>query len=52
MVNPTDISFVYNGLCPLSVRIIETLIAEKGLKNISNYIKTIGVPTTTPPADE
>jgi len=52
MANPTDISFVYNGLCPLSVKIIETLIAEKGIKNISSYIKTIGVPVTIPPQDE
>lgn len=52
MSKPNDISYVYNGLRPLSVSIIETLIAEKGLKNITNYIKTIGMPVTTPPADE
>jgi hypothetical protein len=34
MSKPTDISYVFSGLAPLSVKIIETLMGEKGIRNI------------------
>lgn len=49
---PTDISYVFNGLSPLSVRIIQTLMAEKGFSNMSSYIKALGAKVTNPPEKE
>jgi hypothetical protein len=34
MDKPQDISYVFSGLAPLSVRIIESLMGEKGIRNI------------------
>ena len=34
MAKPQDVSYVFNGLAPLSVKLIELLLAEKGLAKI------------------
>jgi hypothetical protein len=52
MATPTDISYVFNGLAPLSVRIIEYLMSEKGLKNIQKYMKVLNCPQAPPPENE
>ena len=33
MAKPTDISYVFNGLAPMSVKLIEILLGGKGLEN-------------------
>lgn len=49
MANPRDIAYVYNGIKPLSITIIQTLMHLQGLKNMAKYIKELNIPCTLPP---
>jgi hypothetical protein len=35
MVAPSDISFVFNGFCPLSVRLVERLVDQNGMQALA-----------------
>jgi len=50
--NPVDISFVYSGLAPVTVRLVEGLMSERGIRNISHYIKALNIPVTAPSESE
>ena len=52
MANPRDIAYVYNGIKPLSITIIQTLMHLQGLKNMAKYIKELNIPCTLPPQNE
>jgi len=45
MDRPEDISYVFSGLAPLSVRVIEFLLGEKGIKNIQGrkYLSILNI---------
>jgi len=39
--NPTDYSYVYNGYSPLSVKIVDYLMTEKGFSNLEAKMKYV-----------
>ena len=45
LTTPSDISFVFNGFCPLSVRLIERLIDQQGMTAMAHkgLLKMIGL---------
>eukprot|EP00356_Strombidium_inclinatum_P015286 CAMPEP_0170486452 /NCGR_PEP_ID=MMETSP0208-20121228/5474_1 /TAXON_ID=197538 /ORGANISM="Strombidium inclinatum, Strain S3" /LENGTH=159 /DNA_ID=CAMNT_0010760407 /DNA_START=1295 /DNA_END=1774 /DNA_ORIENTATION=+ len=42
-MSPSDISYVYNGYSPISVKIIEQIIDAKGITPIKNLLKLVGL---------
>jgi len=40
---PADISYVYNGFSPISVKIIEMILEHQGINPIRNHLKLIGL---------
>lgn len=45
MTSPSDISFVFNGFCPISVRIIERILEQQGMATMvqKGHLKQIGL---------
>lgn len=45
MTSPSDISYVFNGFCPISVRIIERILEQQGMTNMfeKGHLKLIGL---------
>lgn len=40
-VRPTDFSYVHNGYAPLSVRILETWLDRRGMRNVQDKLRLI-----------
>lgn len=43
LLNPSDISFVYNGYSPISVKLLELILEHNGLSRLMNLVKLIGL---------
>lgn len=45
LISPSDISYVFNGFCPMSVRIIERIIEQQGMTSMQQkgQLKLIGL---------
>mmetsp|Transcript_12718 Transcript_12718/g.21434 ORF Transcript_12718/g.21434 Transcript_12718/m.21434 type:complete len:99 (+) Transcript_12718:1349-1645(+) len=41
--SPSDISYVFNGYAPISIRLIELILEHQGLSKIMNLLKLIGL---------
>jgi hypothetical protein len=39
--NPVDFSYVYNGYAPLSVKIVDHLMNEKGFQNMESKLRYV-----------
>ena len=52
-LSPTDFSYVHNGYAPLSVRVLETWIRAKGLKNMQDKLRyLVGQPFSSTQAEK
>lgn len=48
IANPTNISYVYGGYAPLSIRFIEILFEKEGFKNMASWLKLVPGPQKYP----
>jgi len=48
LLKPIDISYTYEGQCPISVRLVEYLMSNRGIRNIAPIIKALNIEVTAP----